>query len=145
MNSKDISLITQLQSEFGKEGIPLDKIYNIDIDDNLFYSDIANIDLISTELGHIINKDQFLMLSKSEDKGDRKLAYNIFKIRHTDETNNEMEDEEDENVKEKIQINNPKMKNYHSEFIGMNELSSRGDNNSIDTDAFYGTKFMHTK
>jgi len=41
MNKSDLDQIKYLQSEFGKEGIGLDKIFNVEIDNNLFYSDIA--------------------------------------------------------------------------------------------------------
>jgi len=36
MNKADLDQISHLQSEFGKEGIGLDKIFNVEIDNNLF-------------------------------------------------------------------------------------------------------------
>lgn len=63
--------LLELQKEFGKEGVQLERIYLADIDHNLFYSQMANIDLINIELGNVISKDQFLALNKTDEKGDR--------------------------------------------------------------------------
>jgi len=101
----------------------------------LFYSEIANIDLINSELGNIISKDQFLVLSKTDDKGDRRNAFNIFGITKQNEINDEMDDEDDDDqIKEKIQINNPKKKNYYSAFKDINiaDIQSAKMNEYVD-------------
>lgn len=139
--------LLELQKEFGKEGVQLERIYLADIDHNLFYSQMANIDLINIELGNVISKDQFLALNKTDEKGDRKNAFNVFGITKQDEIPDDMEDDDDDQIKEKIQINNPRKKNYNNEFkdIDINEIVSQNnmeENNK--SDLFYGTKFMHT-
>lgn len=52
--------------------------------------------------------------------------------------------DEDDDIKEKIQISNPKKKNQHHKFHNCDD-DRRGAASELCGDGFYGTKFMQTK